>query len=285
MADDRGEQVELSIEIEPLLETTTAAKSDQPDEEQVRMKNAPVANQEEVPAVADEEEMRMKTAPSLEPAVAEEEVRMKTAQTSEPVVTEEEVRMKTVQTSEPAVTEEEVRMKTTQTSEPVVTEEEVQTKTAPSLEPAVTEKEEVPPLSFRDSNLKAAKAELTSKIGQPQSLNCHVDPNTTQDGVHYRDSRIPEELVDFPVNEDGIIRLGDMQNSKPVPVPRRLTRITKDDDPRLDRHVSRRHRRVQEAHSSPRFAVPILAGDDSAWDQVDEALKSEDREDILRKVL
>ena len=91
--------------------------------------------------------------------------------------------------------------------------------------------------------------------------------------------------MDFPVNEDGIIRLGDVQNSKPVPVPRRLTRITKDDDPRLERHVSRRHRRVQEPHSSPRFAVPILAGDDSAWDQVDEALKSEDREDILRKVL
>ena len=202
MADDRGEQVELSMENEPSLEPTTAAKSDQPDEEQVRMKNAPVANEEEVP---------VKT---------------------EPVANEEEVPVKTT---------------------PVANEEEVPVKTAP--------------------------------VGQPQSLNCHVDPNTTQDGVHYRDSRIPEELVDFPVNEDGIIRLDDVQNTKPVPVPRRLTRITKEDDPRLDRHVSRRHRRVQEPHSSPRFAVPILAGDDSAWDQVDEALKSEDREDSLKKVL
>ena len=263
----------LSIENEPSLEPTIAAKSDQPDEEHARMNTTPVANEEEVPVktapVADEEEVPVKTTPSLEPAVADEE----------------EMRMKTAPSLEAAVAEEEVRMKTAQTSEPAVTEEEVRTKTAPSLELAVTEEEEVPPLSFKDSNLEAAKTELTSKIGQPQSLNCHVDPNTTQDGVHYRDSRIPEELVDFPVNEDGIIRLGDVQNSKPVPVPWRLTRITKDDDPRLERHVSRRHRQVQEPHSSPRFAVPILAGDDSAWDQVDEALKSEDREDILRKGL
>lgn len=232
MADDPGEQVELSIEIEPSLEPATTSKPDQPDEEEVRLETAPVADEEVVRG--DGEEVRMKTAPSLEPAVAGEEMRTKTTQT---------------------------------------------------LEPAEADREEVPALSFRDSDLEAAKTEVTRKIGQPQSPNSHAYPNTTRDGVHSRDSRIPDELVDFPMDEDGIIRLADVQMSTPRPVPRKLVRITKDDDPRLHQHVSRRHRRVQELHSLPRFAVPILAGDDSAWDQVDAALKSEDREDILEKVL
>ena len=80
--------------------------------------------------------------------------------------------------------------------------------------------------------------ELTSKIGQPQSLSQgHSDPNTTQDGMHFRDCEIPDELVDFPRDEDGIIHLKDMQISKLTPVPSKLAGITKDDDPRLHRHV------------------------------------------------
>lgn len=192
MADDRGEQVEVSIEIEASLEPATAAKPGQPDEEDVHTKTAPVA--------VDEEEVDVTTTP-----VAEEENGMKTT---------------------------------------------------PSLEP-----------------------------GQPQSLSQgHSDPNTTQDGVHFRDCGIPDELVDFPRDDDGIIHLEDVQISKPTPLPSKLTGITKDDDPRLHRHVRRRHRQVKEPHSLPTFAVPILAGDDSAWDQVDAALKYEDREDILEKV-
>ena len=272
MADDRGEQVEVSIEIEASLEPATTAKPGQPDEEEVRTKTAPVAvDEEEVHVtstpVADEEEMRIKTKPSLEPAIEEEEG-MKIAPSA---VAEEEVRTKTVSFLEPAVAEEEVRMKTAQT-----------------LEPAEVDKEEVPAPSFRDS--EAVKTdpgsnELTSKIGQPQSLSQgHSDPNTTQDGMHFRDCEIPDELVDFPRDEDGIIHLKDMQISKLTPVPSKLAGITKDDDPRLHRHVSRRHRQVKEPHSLPTFAVPILAGDDSAWDQVDAALKYEDREDILKKV-
>ena len=272
MADDRGEQVEVSIEIEASLEPATTAKPGQPDEEEVRTKTAPVAvDEEEVHVtstpVADEEEMRIKTKPSLEPAIEEEEG-MKIAPSA---VAEEEVRTKTVSFLDPAVAEEEVRMKTAQT-----------------LEPAEVDKEEVPAPSFRDS--EAVKTdpgsnELTSKIGQPQSLSQgHSDPNTTQDGMHFRDCEIPDELVDFPRDEDGIIHLKDMQISKLTPVPSKLAGITKDDDPRLHRHVSRRHRQVKEPHSLPTFAVPILAGDDSAWDQVDTALKYEDREDILKKV-
>ena len=38
MADDRGEQVEVSIEIEASLEPATTAKPGQPDEEEVRTK-------------------------------------------------------------------------------------------------------------------------------------------------------------------------------------------------------------------------------------------------------
>lgn len=213
MADDRGEQVEVSIEIEASLEPATAAKPGQPDEEEVHTKTTLVA----------EEENGMKTTPSLEPAIEEEE--------------------------------------------------EVCTKIAPS---------------FRDSEAVKTdprSSELTSKLGQPQSLSQgHSDPNTTQDGVHFRDCGIPDELVDFPRDDDGIIHLEDVQISKPTPLPSKLAGITKDDDPRLHRHVRRRHRQVKEPHSLPTFAVPILAGDDSAWDQVDAALKYEDREDILEKV-
>ena len=274
MADDRGEQVEVSIEIEASLEPATTAKPGQPDEEEVRTKTAPVAVDEEevhvtTTPVADEEEMRLKTTPSLEPAIEEEEeVCMKIAPSA---VAEEEVRTKTVSFLEPAVAEEEVRMKTGQT-----------------LEPAEVDKEEVPAPSFRDSEAvktDPGSSELTSKIGQPQSLSQgHSDPNTTQDGVHFRDCGIPDELVDFPRDDDGIIHLEDVQISKPTPVPSKLAGITKDDDPRLHRHVSRRRRQVKEPHSLPTFAVPILAEDDSAWEQVDAALKNEDREDILKKV-
>ena len=234
--------------------------------------------------VADEEEMRIKTKPSLEPAIEEEEG-MKIAPSA---VAEEEVRTKTVSFLDPAVAEEEVRTKTVSFLDPAVAEEEVRMKTAQTLEPAEVDKEEVPAPSFRDSEAvktDPGSSELTSKIGQPRSLSQgHSDPNTTQDGMHFRDCEIPDELVDFPRDDDGIIHLKDMQISKLTPVPSKLAGITKDDDPRLHRHVSRRRRQVKEPHSLPTFAVPILAGDDSAWDQVDAALKYEDREDILKKV-
>lgn len=227
MADDRGEQVEVSIEIEASLEPATAAKPGQPDEEDVHTKTAPVA--------VDEEEVDVTTTP-----VAKEENGMKTTLSLEPAIEEEE---------------------------------EACMEIAPS---------------FRDSEAvktDPGSSELTSKLEQPQSLSQgHSDPNTTQDGVHFRDCGIPDELVDFPRDDDGIIHLEDVQISKPTPLPSKLTGITKDDDPRLHRHVRRRHRQVKEPHSLPTFAVPILAGDDSAWDQVDAALKYEDREDILEKV-
>ena len=112
---------------------------------------------------------------------------------------------------------------------------------------------------------------------EPSSVIVHrngrADLNATRDYMNirgrgrYRAYRTPEELVDFPRNDDGIIRFEDAQINNPRAVPTRLAAIN---------HVSqyRRHHRFA--------GVSVRHG--SAWNQVHAALEDERREDILEKV-
>ena len=118
--------------------------------------------------------------------------------------------------------------------------------------------------------------ELTA-AAEPSSVIVHrngrADPNATRDYMNirgrgrHRAYRTPEGLVDFPRDDDGIIRFEDMQINNPRAVPTRLAAIN---------HVSRYRRH----HRFARVSV----GHGSVWNQVHAALEDEHREDILEKV-
>ena len=112
---------------------------------------------------------------------------------------------------------------------------------------------------------------------EPSSVIVHrdgrADPNATRDYMNirgrgrYRAYRTPEELVDFPRDDDGIIRFEDMQINNPRAVPTRLAGIS---------HVCQHCRFHRYGGLSARHG--------SVWNQVHAALEDERREDILEKV-
>ena len=113
---------------------------------------------------------------------------------------------------------------------------------------------------------------------EPSSVIVHrngrADLNATRDlymNIHgrgrYRAYRTPEELADFPRDDDGIIRFEDMQINNPRAVPTRLAGIS---------HACPHCRFHRHGGLSARHG--------SVWNQVHAALEDEHREDILEKV-
>jgi len=100
--------------------------------------------------------------------------------------------------------------------------------------------------------------------------------NAAEAGHYSGDQASLGDLVDFPVDDDGIIRLEDVKIK--IPLPLRLTSITSYDDFNSSPSLSYRYRGTSHRISS---AFPTPSG--SVWAQVDASMENEG-EEFLEKV-